>query len=394
MSNDQFQINDSLTYAAPDRVIDGDISWVSFKPTSIGTYLPGQSIDFKLRSNNEFVVLDRSYIKFTYAESGSVTTGSALCTAGASAFFSQVTDTVSGLQLPLCKNWNVQNAMKLATDTTSRQTITTRCEYYGAAAASPTTTARTVCMPIPTTLASSTKIIPLAVLQGGWSLNYQLAPYLTAYNSANASNSYGITNMEIVCCMIKPTDAYLGELSSALSRGGSLKLPLELTKNITQSLTTATTQSIRLQTGFLGSVNSIFCTYRPLTDVNVVSKDSMKSTMAKVSEFYLNVNSQRYPRNTAIGVSTPEYLYQLLAGYNTSLSVLSVPAAQATADIIKYSWKTNQEFSSGIPLNDGQIGVELSFSSAPASGDYFDAFINYDALLVIGQSDVQLQLNV
>jgi hypothetical protein len=62
MPNDQFQINDSLTYAAPDRVIDGDISWVSFKPTSIGSYLPGQSIDFKLRSSNEFVILDRSFI--------------------------------------------------------------------------------------------------------------------------------------------------------------------------------------------------------------------------------------------------------------------------------------------------------------------------------------------
>jgi hypothetical protein len=195
MSNDQFQINDSLTYAQPDRVIDGDISWVSFKPTSIGTYGPGQFVDFKLRSNNEFVILDRSYMNFSYAESGSVTTGSALCTSGASSFFKQVTDTVSGLQLPLCNNWNVQNAMKLATDTVTRKTITTRCEYYGAAAVN-TGVSRTVCMPIPTTLATTSKIIPLAVLQGGWSLNYQLAPYLTAYNSANAGNSYGLTNMD------------------------------------------------------------------------------------------------------------------------------------------------------------------------------------------------------
>jgi hypothetical protein len=202
----------------------------------------------------------------------------------------------------------LQNAVKLAADTTSRQTITSRCEYYGGTAAT-FGTSRTAVMPIPTTLASSTKVIPLAILAGGWSLDYQLATYLTAYNSANAGNSYAITNIEIVCCMIKPEDSYLGELSRALAAGGTLKNPLELTKNITNPLSAATTQSIRLQTGFLGSVNSIMCTYRPISDVNAVSKDSMKSTLVKVSDCYFNVNSQRYPRNTAIGVNTPEYIY-------------------------------------------------------------------------------------
>jgi hypothetical protein len=393
MSNDIFQINDSLTYALPERVLDGDINFVSFKPTSIGAYTPGQSIEFRLRSNNEFVCLDRSYIKFTITETGTVTTGSALVSAGSSAIFSMVQDTVSGLALPIAKNWNVSNAMRLATDTSSRQTITTRCEYYGASAAT-FGTSRTSCMPIPTTLATTSKIIPLAIFAGGHTINYTLAPYLTVYNSANAGNSYAITNMEIVCAMIKPEDRYLSELSSALQRGGSLKIPLELTKNLTSPLSTATTQSIRLGTGFLGSVNSIMCTYRPKANVNVVSVDSMKSTLAKVSDFYLTVNSQRYPRNSAVGVNNPEYIYQLLAGFNTSTSVLSVPAAQATADILKYSFKTNSEFSSGIALNDGQVGVELNFSSAPVQDDFFDSFINYDALLVIGASDVQLQLNV
>jgi hypothetical protein len=84
----------------------------------------------------------------------------------------------------------------------------------------------------------------------------------------------------------------------------------------------------------------------------------------------------------------------MLAGFNTSSSVLSVPAAQATSDIIKYSFKSNSEFSSGLALSDGQVGVELNFSAAPVQNDILDCFINYDALLVIGSSDVQLQLNV
>jgi hypothetical protein len=99
MSNDHFQINDSLAYAQTDRDIDGDISWVSFKPTSIETYVPGQSIEYKLRSNSEFLILDCCYIKWSYAELGLVTTGSALWTAAASAFFSQV-----DLELELTKN--------------------------------------------------------------------------------------------------------------------------------------------------------------------------------------------------------------------------------------------------------------------------------------------------
>ena len=63
-ANGQLSIHPDLTYQFPEQVVDGAINLVSFKPTSIGSYTPAQTIEFKLRSNNEFVILDRSYMRF------------------------------------------------------------------------------------------------------------------------------------------------------------------------------------------------------------------------------------------------------------------------------------------------------------------------------------------
>ena len=76
-ANGFFALNSDITYQAPERITDGEVNFVSFKPQSIGAYGPGQSVEFKLRSTNEFVILDRSYMKFSLVETGSVTASTA-----------------------------------------------------------------------------------------------------------------------------------------------------------------------------------------------------------------------------------------------------------------------------------------------------------------------------
>lgn len=396
-ANGILDLHESLTYSAPADILMGDINFVSFKSDAV-SYTPGQSCSFNLRSNNEFVILDRSYIKFSYTETGSVTTGSSISSAGASCFIKSVSDTISGLQLPVCDNWNVVNAVNLSNDTASRKSITTRCEYTGTYAAPGTAittqtfgVARTAVMPIPTNLSSSNNVIPLAFFNGGWNVSYEFASYLTAYISANSGNSYTITNAEIVCCVVKPPDAYLQEVQKTLSSGNSLKIPLQLAKVYTNLLSVGTTQSIRIQPGYLSSLNSIINVYRPTADVNAVSKDSFKSNITNFQEYYINVNSQRYPRNFPVKVATEnkEWLYQEMAGFNTSTSMLNASTI-AVNDKLVYSWKSNSDFNSGISLNEGTVSVEILFSTAPTVNDILSTVVEFDCMLLVSQSNVSL----
>ena len=244
-ANGFLELDESLTYSTPPDVVMGDINYVSFKSDS-PSYTPGQTVNFNIRSNNEFMILDRSYLKFSYAETTG-TTGCTLSSMGAGSFISQISDTLSGLQLPVQQNANVIKAISLSNDTASRKSITTRCEFSGTYAAPGTAIAtqtlgtyRTAIMPVPTTLASTTNVIPVCFLNGGWNISYLLEQYLTAY-IGYSGNSYTIQNMEIVGAMLKAPDSYLGEVQKTLSAGNSLKIPLQLTKTYNNLLSTATT---------------------------------------------------------------------------------------------------------------------------------------------------------
>ena len=392
--NNFLEIHDSLLYNAPDPVLMGDVNFVEFKADS-QSYEPGSTMNFQLRSNNEFVIMDRSYLKFTFTESGASDAGY-LSTMGASAFIRQVSDTVSGLQLPICENWNLVDSINLSTDTAERKSITSRCQFTGTSAGLGQTVAkdvaRTAIMPIPTTIGSSQRVWPLAVLTGGHNISYTLESYLKAYKSAAAStNKYTITNASIVCCMLKPSDSYLQELSSTLGKGNALKIPLQLTKTYNNQLTEATNRSIRIQPGYLSSLNSLTNVYRLAAAANGTAEvDSFLSNITKIQEYYINVNSQRYPRNKAIkGGADNEFLYQMLASFNTSISSLNATTA-AVSDVLHYSFQSNNQWASGISLNNGDLSVEITFNDAPAANDLITSVLSYSAMLLISGADVQI----
>lgn len=395
-ANGFLELDESLTYSTPPDVVMGDINYVSFKSDS-PSYTPGQTVNFNIRSNNEFMILDRSYLKFSYAETTG-TTGCTLSSMGAGSFISQISDTLSGLQLPVQQNANVIKAISLSNDTASRKSITTRCEFSGTYTAPGTAIAtqtlgtyRTAIMPVPTTLASTTNVIPVCFLNGGWNISYLLEQYLTAY-IGYSGNSYTIQNMEIVGAMLKAPDSYLGEVQKTLSAGNSLKIPLQLTKTYNNLLSTATTQTIRVQPGYLSSLNSITNVYRPTATVNAASADSFKSNITKFSEWYVNINSQRIPRNKPIKVSTDdlEWLYQELSAFNTSTSMINASTI-AVNDKLHLSFKSNNSFGSGISLNDGSVALELSFNAGPVVSDILTSVLEYDALLLISQNNVSLE---
>ena len=66
-------ISDSLTYTQPEGLLDGKINYIKFVPQGANSYGPSETIEVKLSSNTDFMVLDRSYIKFTLSTSATGT---------------------------------------------------------------------------------------------------------------------------------------------------------------------------------------------------------------------------------------------------------------------------------------------------------------------------------
>ena len=141
-------ISNSLTYTQPEGLLDGDIQFVSYKPQGANTYGPSETINVKLSSNTDFMVLHRSYIKFNLACS---TTGS-LSVNGGSAVVNQITDNIGGCVLPVRRNVHIQNGIKLQSGTSERKTIGTYAQSstFGASTGLAVTAATnlTVCIPL------------------------------------------------------------------------------------------------------------------------------------------------------------------------------------------------------------------------------------------------------
>lgn len=85
-------VNTSLTYSQPESLQDGSINFVRFIPPA-SSYNAGDSISVKISSSNQFMCLQRSYMKFTITPSATGT----LNPLGAVSVFNQVSDQLGGL---------------------------------------------------------------------------------------------------------------------------------------------------------------------------------------------------------------------------------------------------------------------------------------------------------
>jgi hypothetical protein len=369
-------IHESLTYSAPQMETTGEITFTSFKPYGATTFNPGESISIKMSSTTEFVNLERSYCKFQLV-TDSV---GVLNPQGASSVFNTVQDTVNGESLDLQRNWYIQRNIELCSDSASRKQITGQCEGFTNNSVGITTAVGYVMdsvMPVVTTLSQMNgKMIPLAFLNGGHVVNYSLNPASVVVSTG----TYQVRNFEIVLCMVKPEPSYLQEISKGLTSGGALKIPLTLTKSITTQLTTANIQTISLSVGYYSSINKISFVERNQTTPFVNNED--------LRNYYLLLDGQRFPRNKSV-YTLNESIYQILAGYNSSISSISVPHPSQYFN--QYSWKANSSFGSGISSSNGLVEISCDFSnSGIGAGNTLESLVEYDALLLISQDGAQL----
>lgn len=111
--------------------------------------------------------------------------------------------------------------------------------------------------------------------------------------------------------MITPTKAYLSEVARGISGGAALKLPVQLFKSITTSLSSSTSQTVGLNVGYLGSINSVTLSLRT----------SAFTSSTLMTDFFIDFDGLRYPLNKSI-VGPGEQFYQALASYNTGIATI------------------------------------------------------------------------
>lgn len=366
-------ISNSLTYSSPESILDGKINYVSFKPQGANSYSPSETISVKLSSNTDFMIPERSYCKFTLT---CTATSGTLSVNGGSAVINSVSDNFGGAVLPLARNFHIKQGIKLQTGTSERKAIDTYCQsatFASVTGLALSTSPLTICMPFVSSFETS-KVIPLAILNG-WDQTITLNPA----SAVVSTETYTVSNFEIVAAMLTPTQEYLQELATGLNNGSTLKIPVQVYNSITSPVTSALTQSILVNCGYYSSMNS----------VSFVHKESALVNSAKVSSWYIMSDSQRYPKNKTVAGAV-ESIYQTLAGYSTELSTLSVPHTSHLFN--QYSFKTNSEFAAGIPTANGLISLELEFSSTPTGT--IETIVEVDGFIEVGRNAARLVLDV
>ena len=149
--------------------------------------------------------------------------------------------------LPLNCNWDVKQKIKLASDTNERKSIISAAEFYSDTIGVSSTAGQqfNVVMPIPTSLDSTSKYLPLDFINAGISMSYQLNPA----NRVLSAGSYSISNFSVVCALITPSNEFLSKIARGLQNNSSMKIPLTLSKSFSPKTSTDSEQVLPYNAG-------------------------------------------------------------------------------------------------------------------------------------------------
>ena len=371
-------ISESLTFSQPIKQQDGVLNWVSFKSSSgLGAeYGPGDNASFKISSSTQYWIPQRSYIKYTLTPTA---TGQ-LNPSGGTSVFSSIQTSLGGLMLPLSRNFAIQNSIKNNSSTNEKKNILTKFQAFTDNGTGLATTAATP-IPIVTEMLMPFKItsnqyVPLSFLTGGVQMYFNMS----AETQVVTAGTYKISNFEIICCLLTPTPMYMNEVSEALAAGQTMKMQIELFKSFSNITTKASETSIQIQTGYLGSINSVFLSLR---------SDNSFSSQEGIASFNIDMDGVRYPLNVDVA-SGGSAFYQTLAGYNTDIGSISVP--NDSQKFYSVPFKSNDMPGSGLPSQNGQINLNLKTNAL--TNTKLETIIHYDGEIVISQSAVLLRVDI
>ena len=324
---------------------------------------------------------------------------------GASAVLQRITTSVSGRSIEDINNYNSYCSALYKRLPDTEQNFLKEVELYTnqaqlSASANAASNGYTVCHAMRNALFESDQMIPLPFIAGGISIEVELAPVnkLLAATSSGATG-YTVSGVELVACMVKPSDSYLKSFQQTLLAGREGVIPITTIRNFRVSPSTTTAdQTIPVSVGFHRSVRSFLATQKLTSNINSSSADEFAlETLNGLKEYYVQIGSRRFPRNytiktqnsTASGAPTAEHYMQALCSLDNTWPHMNAVAHSGTntGQFIYYGFSSNRGFGSGEPSEDGQIILNLTYNSAPSAA-YMDLFLHIDGVLKIGASDV------
>ncbi len=397
-------IPDELTYTLPPIALSGEQTFVSFKPQEASPFTENQSFSIQVASTTHFLAADGALLKYKMKlTGGSATAGNVLSTIGLVAPIKEISYDIGGAQVEAVREYNNWNAvMKKRTTGERRQLLgETECFATNADALSSTanqlTNGRYCVHALENSLGTSNQALPLPFIRSGVRVRFQLGSFADVVKATIGSHTgYEISEVELICKMIKPPETYLKQVQASLEAGRRMSVPITLTKHFQTSLSAVTQQNIDVFCGYVKSLKSVTATVRPSANINSTSADAFVHTLDKLKHYTVQVGSNKYPQNfniqttndTSLGAIDPTTLALAISPVSSHATGFSHNAAWTanTDNFIYYPF--SRDYAGGVSIPDGKIGIDLTFHSAPTTGNIMDVYLEVDALLSIGVDDV------
>ena len=387
----------NILYNQPYEEITGVVSLTRLIPQSGPTVSAGQNIVFLATNNNSFVDQHRTYINMDLNLIGT-TAANYVQPVGGSCIIQAVNETFGEAFFPQLTDYPLLQACKNASTSLSRKTIISLTEGWNVVSGITNTSGTAITqaggpvrfqLPLPCQTVSSTSIIPLAFLIGGYRVEIITNSFANIFGLASGNStgtSYSLTNVEMILALVKPPDSLLADYTQRISRGEYLYFPMNQTKNFPIPTTPGSHVFINQQIGYYKSVNNLLFTYRKVA--NLTGGLVYNPSTDILQKWQVNLNLIPYPSNTYVYASgnspvSQETLLQTIRPYN----VLSESKSAYVASLSGYmnmNFESNNTFNAGIPSNNGLVTLDAYFNTNTLSGDIFNIFVEYSSPVRVG----------
>lgn len=402
-SADRFSLSESLLYSSPVKTVAGELNFTEFIPQSGSSFGAGENFSIRVSSPDSFIDPKKCWLKFTLSFTGTTDAGNQLNALGGAAVIKRVDTIVSGVEIESIDNYNHYCSMVYKRQPLTYLQLlreTEKSAYDGGATigshTSSSQTSRVINHPLRVAIMEGhSNLIPVPFLRGGIEFRFTMESLLSNIATTGGSGgftAYSISNVRLVCGMVKPLASYLQQFQQKLESGGEATLPIQIVRNLNFVPTASTSQEAILSPGYLSSVRSVMGAYR----ANGAGFNS--DARNNLTSYFWMIGSKRYPLNKQISTSDDdaENVMFALASIDNTYNHLRTPTLSATTGhLIYYNFCADSGFGNGEPCSDGQVRLIQTYSAAPNTSGRVDLYVTYDAKLRVGAASVTVDaLNV
>jgi hypothetical protein len=393
-------VSPAMMAGKPMSMMDGQENYVSYQPVSGQTFNSGQSVSIKVNSDTGYLVPKKSWLSFDLKLVGASvpsTPSTAIWTKlGGSAVIESCTEYISGVMLPVQTHYSpyLNTLYAHAPDTEQKALKVT--EYYNSdgtfLSSNSTQVANGVSVQhaLRTSIGQSEQAIPLAFLSGGYQLDLLLSDYRSCLvDASSGATDYQITNVRFIACMLTPSAQIMEATRNSLQNNRQMNFPLSVIKNIRTTVSPSILeQHIKINVGYHKSLRKLIGVQTLVSASNTTADQYGPAgvTSNGLDSITYQIGSDLFPKNHVIKAGNFNYMRCLAGTGDVTYPFFNDDSATGNA-LLQYSWETNDAFSAGIPVADGQVEINALFKTAPAQA-FLDLYFQVDALLTVSATDV------